>query len=409
MTEVTNTAKKAVKGTMMLSIYAVYFIIPDMAYISPALNNIAIACNVDAGTASYMMTLPSLTQIISAFLCGYLAGRYVNYKTLLILGVGGVAIFGTMPVIMSADTPFWLFLVLRACFGFCLGFLMPVMNTTIAKLFSDEGKRSAAMGKCNVVFNIGAIVGVLGGGALASMAWNGSFWMYGISAIVFIFVCIWFKEPDHAAEMEAKEKGEKAKIPAIGWFFIAMFTIVNMVDQPVMSILANVFAQYGIGDAGTASLAQAVFLLMGIVIAACFAPIFKKLNKWVLAVSALCVGVGQLALFAGTHIAPALIVCVIAIAFIGGGSAGITIGTPMVASTVVTPAAYAAAMAFSKVGMDIGAFLSSPYVQLVTMVMNTTDYSWIYLVDAILALICMVLLFIVVGKAREVKEPVESE
>lgn len=399
MSEVATTKKRGMAG-MMLAIYAVYFIIPDMGYISPALYNIAQACNVDAGMASYMLTLPSLFQIITAALCAFIAGRYVNYKTLLVIGVTGVFVFGTLPGFMDPGVPFVWLLVIRSFFGLSLGFLMPIVNTAIAKIYSDEDKRAKAMGNANVFFNIGAIFGLLVGGVLASFAWNGSFWLYAISAIVLICVIIGFKEPDHDAEMEAKEKGTKTKIPAIAWFFILMFVVINMCDQPVMSILADVFVNAGIGDAGAAGVAQASFVAAGVVLSLIFGFVFKHMKKWVLMASALVICVGQFVLFSGTNMMPSLAVAIIGIIFIGLGNTGITVGTPLVTSLAVSPAAYAAAMGFSKVGMDIGAFISSPYVQVVTAAANTSDYSIVFAVSGVIAAVCFVLFLVVLKNTK---------
>lgn len=70
-------------------ILAVYFVIPDMGYISPSLSAIGERYGVDAGTASYLSTIVSLTQIVSALVCGIIAGKYVSRKVLLSIAVTG--------------------------------------------------------------------------------------------------------------------------------------------------------------------------------------------------------------------------------------------------------------------------------------------------------------------------------
>ena len=176
-------------------ILAVYFVIPDMGYISPSLSAIGERYGVDAGTASYLSTIVSLTQIVSALVCGIIAGKYVSRKVLLSIAVTGMAVFGALPAFFSPETvPFEILMADRAVFGLFLGFLQPVIFAFVANVFRDEDRRATAYGIGNVSFNVGAVFASSVGGICVGIGWNTAFWLYLIGLVVLVFVLVFYKE-----------------------------------------------------------------------------------------------------------------------------------------------------------------------------------------------------------------------
>ena len=198
-------------------ILAVYFVIPDMGYISPSLSAIGERYGVDAGTASYLSTIVSLTQIVSALVCGIIAGKYVSRKVLLSIAVTGMAVFGALPAFFSPETvPFEILMADRAVFGLFLGFLQPVIFAFVANVFRDEDRRATAYGIGNVSFNVGAVFASSVGGICVGIGWNTAFWLYLIGLVVLVFVLVFYKEP--LSEIPQEAKAEKPRLrPLLGF------------------------------------------------------------------------------------------------------------------------------------------------------------------------------------------------
>ena len=401
-----SAGKKAGMAGITFVVYAIYFILPDFGYISAALNNISIACNVDPGVASYMMSVPSFVQIFTGLLCAVILGRYVKSKTLLIIGTALIVVFGAAPVVCAPTTPFVLLLVFRGLLGAGIGLLQPTINAALSLLFADEEQRSRVFGRAGSLYSIGSLAGILLGGFLASVAWNASFYLYLIGIVPFIAVIAFYKEPDWSKNVQ--EEKEKVKIPALGWFFAFMFGVSMIAFNPVLSLLSSTLANIGITDAGTAGMFTAIILLTGTIGTLFFGKLYGAAKKWTLGVLCLLLFLGQACLFLGLNLAPSVAVVIIGLVCIGVGQLGLNVGTPYVLGLTVSPAVVGAAMSASMVIQGAGSAISSPYIQLVTGLMHTSDYSVVFGVSAIIMLLATIAYFVVAAK-QKVVNPVEID
>lgn len=384
-------------------ILAVYFVIPDMGYIAPSLSAIAEQYGVDAGSASYLSTIVSLTQIVSALICGLIAGKLVSRKLLLSIAVTGMAVFGVIPVFFSpAAVPFWVLMVDRAIFGLFLGFLQPIIFAFVANVFSDENKRANGYGIGNVAFNVGAVFASSVGGICVGIGWNTAFWLYAIGLVVLVFVIVFYKEP--LVKMDDESKSEKARITPLAWFYTSITFVAMVLDYPFFTVFISALIDHGVCDGVMGGQLLSLFTLVGIVVAAIFGLLFKNLRMKTLPVACLLCAIGLAVIFLGIAVTKSLPVVVVGVCIIAFGHMAITAGVPHYVSITCTPAVASAALAYTAMAMNLGGFVSSPYVQLVTSIEGSGDYAVVFLVSAVLMLVFAFVVNTVAGKKRGDKD-----
>ncbi len=399
MTETLNKKQQGAVFGIYIVIVAVYFVIPDMGYIVPSLSAIAEVYGVDAGVASYLSTIVSLTQIFAALVSGIIVGKYVKHKTMLMISTGGMAVFGMIPALFTPDVPFMILMIDRAVFGFFLGFLQPIIFAYIAQVFVDENKRAYGYGIGNIAFNVGAVLATSLGGICVGIGWNTAFWLYAIGIVVLALVAIFYKEPEHVSAAK-QEKGGKARITPLAWFFMAVFVIVMTLDYPFMTGFVSVAVEHGITDAVIGGQLMSVFTAVGIVASALFGLMFKLMRVNVLPLMSVLAAIGLAVIFAGSNVFVSLPICVIGIVILGYGHSAITVAIPQCVSIVCTPAVASAALAFTAIAMNLGVFISSPYMQLVVTALGTTDYAVVYPVSAVLQIVLAIVVFTVLKRAK---------
>ena len=414
MTESLTSKQKGITFGVYIVILSVYFVIPDMGYISPSLAAIAEVYGVDTGTASYLATIVSLTQVIAALLCGVIVGKYIKHKTLLAIAVGGMGIFGMLPGLFTPEVPFELLMVDRAIFGFFLGFLQPIIFAYIAQVFVDENRRASAYGIGNVAFNVGAVFATSIGGICVGIGWNTAFWVYGVGIVVLVLVLIFYKEPDYVIAEELKDKaeakeGKKAHITPMAWFFMAVFVVAMVLDYPFFTAFVSALIEHGVADGVMGGQLMSVFTGVGIIASAVFGLVFRGLKLNALPAACLCASIGMFLLFIGLDVMASLPFVIFAVVVVGFGHSTITVAVPQCVSIACSPAVASAALAFTAVAMNVGVFISSPYMQLVTSIAGTTDYTIVYLVSSILMLIWSVVVFCVIRKVSSSQSKVASE
>lgn len=409
-----NTLSKTQK-TSTISAYvvilAIYFCIPDMGYISPSLAGIAEVYGVDAGTASYLATIVSLTQVVAALLCSFLVGKFVKHKTLLCIATCGMGISGMLPAFFGEGTP-WMFLLIdRAVFGLFLGFLQPIIFAYIAQIFVDQNKRASAYGIGNIAFNVGAVFATSVGGICVAIGWNTAFWLYAVGLVAFVLVLIFYKEPEYAQQAESEQADGKkgSKITPLAWFFMAVFVVAMILDYPFFTVFVSALIEHGIADGVMGGQLMSLFTLVGIVASAVFGLLFRALKINVLPAACLLSSIGMFLLFAGLDAMASLPFVIFAVVVLGFGHTTITVAVPQCVSIACTPAVASAALAFTAVSMNVGTFISSPYMQLVTTITGSSDFTIVYLASGILMLVWSVIVFAVVKKAGRNKDEVSEK
>lgn len=91
---------------------------------------------------------------------------------------------------------------------------------------------------------------------------------------------------------------------------------------------------------------------------------------------------------------------IMAVVILAAGHMAITVGTPHYVSISCTQAVASAALAYTAVAMNLGGFVSSPYVQAVTSLSGTGDYELVFLVSAIGMAVFAFVINAIAGKKR---------
>lgn len=391
----TQNQKTTATFTVWIVICAVYFVIPDMGYISPSLDAIAQHLGIDAGLASYLATGVSLAQILGALVCGVITGKYVKHKTMLMIACAGMSVFGVLPAFFSDGVGFVALMVDRAVFGFFLGFLQPIIFAFIAQMFEDADKRAAGYGIGNVAFNAGAVFASSVGGICVGIGWNTAFWMYAVGLVVLVFVAVFYKEPTkNLGNVTVDEKTqEKVKVTGFGWFVIATFCILMIFDYPFFTALVPAVVGHGVCDGVMGGQLMSLFTVIGIVASAIYGFTFKLLKLNSLPFGFVIAAVGMIMLYLGIAVLQSLAFTVAAVIVLGFGHSTVNVGVPQCVSVVCDPKVASAALAFTAISMNLGGFISSPYMQLITSIAGTTDYTIVYAVSAVMDLIFAFVIF----------------
>jgi MFS family permease len=104
------------------------------------------------------------------------------------------------------------------------------------------------------------------------------------------------------------------------------------------------------------------------------------------------------------HVTGNVVLFYVAIILAGFGSNALTIGVPMVLSTLVGPAIVSAIMGFSYVFMNGGGFLASPLDQFITTVTGDSGIlASVWIFDIILGVVVLAGLFVVARKVNAIK------
>jgi len=388
---------------------SLYFFVPSMGIVLASFGSIAAAFpNVPFITITYLATLVGLAQIPAALFAGWAAGRHFKYKTLTIFSMILFILAGTAPYFATSETSFSLILFSRVLFGVALGIFSPIANALIVKLFDQEQKRATMLGFGNVMFNIGAIVTQMLGGFLCVISWQTTFLAHLLGIVALVLVALFLKEP----EKEEALKKEKVKVPGIAFAYMSIFTITLMCTYPLMTLISMIMGDAGLGDSALAGTLLSLFTVAGAITAALFGAIYKLTKKWVLPVSALLIAIGFFVVYSSSAPGSAsLPLFIVGVMLVGVGLTGITIGTPMLVSMATSAAAATAGMGFVAAFMNLGSFLSSPYMSLVGAVTGQNSPRFMMLASAVLILIfSAILVFVVLRvKAGEAVTPVPAE
>ena len=156
----------------------------DIAVLGPALPAIRTEFAVDTASASWLITIYVLANLLGTPLLGGLSDRWGRGRTYR-LAVGLFAI-GSLSILLAPD--FGMLLVARALQGFGAGGIFPVASAAIGDLVVPE-KRGRYLGMIGATFGMAFLVGPpLGSLILAFADWR---WIFGINLPLSALVLWW--------------------------------------------------------------------------------------------------------------------------------------------------------------------------------------------------------------------------
>lgn len=378
-----------------------YFSMPSMGIMTPTFATLAAAFpDVSFITITYVGTIVALFQIFGSLVGGAIVGKFLKFRTTLIIAFVLYLIGGLVPAFFPDGSSFTSVLICRAIFGFGLGINCPMGATLLTRAYRDENERAKMIGFGMVFFNLaGLLFGYLGG-ALATISWQTAF-LGHLVGIIGLIAAILLKEPADADEM----KTAKVKITPRAILWPLIFAVDMTLIYSIFTMGSMVLAGGGM-DPETAGLYQATGISMltgiGIVMSLVFGWIYKALKKWVVAVSLICVAVGIYVI--GSSGASASVTAFLVGWFIAGvGQQGVTIGLPTVVSTVVDKATASAALGLTFAAMNMGGFLSTPWAQIIASTTGATAPDAVLKTNGIVFIIFALIMVVVTFNMKAAK------
>ncbi len=348
-----------IKRRNFIALLAVYFAANVIFIMSPAMNAIATELYPDLPYTSVLLvsTISSLLMIPGSLVAGAALGK-VKFKTMALISMGGIIIFGMLPYFIRPLTAVYVF---RGIVGFCIGLGFPLQSTLALQLFNDK-ERPRALGFATVSLSVGSIVFMVVSGMLADQNAAYPYLFHAILIIPLILVMTLLKEPSAEDKVETVEAPsqvpETGKMPPYAIFTAFMFAVVFFAFYPVLLNMSSVCANENIGGATVAGILLALYTVGNCIGGFIFEPLHRFAGKLVVPIGLVFWILGT-ACFAFGHSVPLIIIGVLL-----SGTAVQTVwpGTVNTYSEYVPKNKQSMAVAIFVSGMNIGCFLTTYFI-----------------------------------------------
>ena len=348
-----------IKRRNFIALLAVYFAANVIFIMSPAMNAIATELYPDLPYTSVLLvsTISSLLMIPGSLVAGAALGK-VKFKTMALISMGGIIIFGMLPYFIRPLTAVYVF---RGIVGFCIGLGFPLQSTLALQLFNDK-ERPRALGFATVSLSVGSIVFMVVSGMLADQNAAYPYLFHAILLIPLILVMTLLKEPSAEDKVETVEAPsqvpETGKMPPYAIFTAFMFAVVFFAFYPVLLNMSSVCANENIGGATVAGILLALYTVGNCIGGFIFEPLHRFAGKLVVPIGLVFWILGT-ACFAFGHSVPLIIIGVLL-----SGTAVQTVwpGTVNTYSEYVPKNKQSMAVAIFVSGMNIGCFLTTYFI-----------------------------------------------
>ena len=359
-----------IKRRNFIALLAVYFAANVIFIMSPAMNAIATELYPDLPYTSVLLvsTISSLLMIPGSLVAGAALGK-VKFKTMALISMGGIIIFGMLPYFIRPLTAVYVF---RGIVGFCIGLGFPLQSTLALQLFNDK-ERPRALGFATVSLSVGSIVFMVVSGMLADQNAAYPYLFHAILIIPLILVMTLLKEPSAEDKVETVEAPsqvpETGKMPPYAIFTAFMFAVVFFAFYPVLLNMSSVCANENIGGATVAGILLALYTVGNCIGGFIFEPLHRFAGKLVVPIGLVFWILGT-ACFAFGHSVPLIIIGVLL-----SGTAVQTVwpGTVNTYSEYVPKNKQSMAVAIFVSGMNIGCFLTTYFIGAVANITGDTN------------------------------------
>lgn len=359
-----------IKRRNFIALLAVYFAANVIFIMSPAMNAIATELYPDLPYTSVLLvsTISSLLMIPGSLVAGAALGK-VKFKTMALISMGGIIIFGMLPYFIRPLTAVYVF---RGIVGFCIGLGFPLQSTLALQLFNDK-ERPRALGFATVSLSVGSIVFMVVSGMLADQNAAYPYLFHAILIIPLILVMTLLKEPSAEDKVEIVEAPsqvpETGKMPPYAIFTAFMFAVVFFAFYPVLLNMSSVCANENIGGATVAGILLALYTVGNCIGGFIFEPLHRFAGKLVVPIGLVFWILGT-ACFAFGHNVPLIIIGVLL-----SGTAVQTVwpGTVNTYSEYVPKNKQSMAVAIFVSGMNIGCFLTTYFIGAVANITGDTN------------------------------------
>lgn len=367
--------------------------------IDAAISKISIAFNLSSTSGMYVSTISCLVSVAFSILLGFVAGKKIGFKPLILFCATIELIAGVAPFV--ADN-FAVLLVLRGLFGIGFGGMQSMENTVAAKLIPPE-RRAKILG-LGMFFGFGmnCILQFIGG-ILADFGWNYVFLNHLLLIIPFVIVIIGCMKLDFHAQDDLEETSDhtntktdsgKLTLPVYQMWIMMLF--VGCMISPLL--IGCSFLSEAINDSATVAGIVAVFFSVGCMIGGLVYPkIYAKLQKAALPAFLIIAAVGLI----GSGLVRSIILLCITI-FIGGMGFSMTQSMAMMILTLKAPSSKVAfASAIMMALFNLGIFFSSTFEEIIGNI--TGDSLYIPLYAGAVIFIAFAAIYTVVSPLKETR------
>lgn len=324
--------------------------------------------------------IPNLCAVVFTVVAGILVNRKISLRNMLLIGIGFHCVGGIMPAIFGESSIVMIFLG-RFIFGIGYGLMQGIGISMAIKLVQDPKLRVHAMGwavAAQYAMNMVAQVVV---GYLVGIKVNYAFFIYCWSAIPFLvvlFLCPKFEldsdSTSDGSKLEALAKsgslGTAIKsLPVTVWVFTIIVALYMLCYYPMFLLIANIIVGRGFGaavDVGVAMVYYSVATIIGGIVFGWAEKVFK--NK-VLCVFLVLTAVSMLLLYMSKSFA---MVCA-SLTLSGITSTGIIPACINAFNNEVSEDNKFLATGIAESGVNIGAFLGTPFIAIVQAFGGTPD------------------------------------
>lgn len=365
--------------------------------IDAAISKITAAFNLSSSSGLYVTTVACLVSVAFSALLGFIAGKKVGYKPLIL--------FCATVELISALIPFFtenfvMLIVLRGIFGIGFGGMQSIENTVAATLIAPQ-KRAGVLG-LGMFFGFGAnCILQFVGGLLADIGWNYVFLNHLLLIIPYIIVLIGCKRLDFAPAGGADEntagetpKSSSGRLTAGVFIIWGLMLFVGVFIAPLL--VGCSFLSEQINASATVAGVVAVFFSVGCMAGGlCYAKLYEKLKRLALPLFLLLMAIG----LAGSAFARSIVLLSVMIFIAGMGFSLTQAMGMMILSLSTSSKSIAAASAVMMALYNLGMFLSSSYEDTVGKISGDALYLPLYIGAGAVAVFAVCVAFIPFSKS----------
>lgn len=330
---------------------------------------------------TFVNNIPNLCAVIFTIVAGVLVNRKITLRNMLLIGIGCHCVGGILPALFG-DTSMAMMFLGRFAFGIGYGLMQGIGISMSLKLVEDSRFRSHAMGwavAAQYAMNMIAQVAV---GHLCAIKWNYSFFVYLWSAIPFLivlFLCPKFKLDRNDTSTTGGKLEEMAKsgslvraikeLPPIVWVFSAIAIGYMLCYYPMFLVISKIVVGRGIGNSVTVGNAMVFYSVATIAGGIVFGFAEKLLKNKTMFVMLAVTGVTMLGLYFSHSFASVAAWLVVSGVF----STGIIPACISAFSESVEEENKFLATSIAESGVNIGAFLGTPYIAFIEAFGGSAD------------------------------------
>lgn len=253
--------KKHLAFLNLLTVLLLFSIVGCGTYENPAIQIMIEAWpQISPATIRLLITLPSLTSMFAMVLVGQYVGRYIRYRTCLIVGSLLALVAGVLPFFLHQN--WYLILVFRFFLGIGVGLLSVRQSLLVLTVPPQELAKMVGYGSVIGSLTSATISPLVG--KLASYGWHYAFLSNLILVVIALFILLFCQEPQMSAKKAPTAQASKEKMPAMIYLFLFVQFLATLVLYPLLSGISSYLSELKIGSSTTAGLLLSIYTAAGI-------------------------------------------------------------------------------------------------------------------------------------------------